>query len=69
MILIDGKKAAAELRQELKEEVSELKKKYNQVPGLKVILIGDLTPSQIYVRNKEKSAIEASIADFSLFLT
>ena len=29
MILIDGKKAAAELRQELKEEVSELKKKYN----------------------------------------
>ena len=51
MILIDGKKAAAKLRQELKEEVSELKKKYNQAPGLTVILIGDLTPSQIYVRN------------------
>ena len=61
MILIDGKKAAAELRQELKEEVSELKKKYNQVPGLTVILIGDLTPSQIYVRNKEKSAIEVGL--------
>ena len=61
MILIDGKKAAAELRQELKEEVSELKQKYNQVPGLTVILIGDLTPSQIYVRNKEKSAIEVGL--------
>ena len=61
MILIDGKKAAAELRQELKEEVSELKKKYNQVPGLTVILIGDLTPSKIYVRNKEKSAIEVGL--------
>ena len=61
MILIDGKKAAAELRQELKEEVSELKKKYNQAPGLTVILIGDLTPSQIYVRNKEKSAIEVGL--------
>ena len=61
MILIDGKKAAAELRQELKEEVSELKKKFNQVPGLTVILIGDLTPSQIYVRNKEKSAIEVGL--------
>ena len=61
MILIDGKKAAAELRQELKEEVSELKKKYNQVPGLTVKLIGDLTPSQNYVRNKEKSAIEVGL--------
>ena len=61
MILIDGKKAAAELRQELKEEVSELKKKFNQVPGLTVILIGDLTPSQIYVRNKEKSANEVGL--------
>ncbi len=61
MILIDGKKAAAELRLELKEEVSELKQKYNQAPGLTVILIGDLTPSQIYVRNKEKSAIEVGL--------
>ena len=61
MILIDGKKIAAELREELKQEVSELKSKYNKVPGLTVILIGDLAPSQIYVRNKEKSAIEVGI--------
>ena len=52
MILIDGKKAAAELRDELKKEVAELKIKYNKVPGLTVILIGDMAPSQIYVRNK-----------------
>ena len=61
MILIDGKKAAAELRQELKHEVTGLKAKYNKVPGLTVILIGDLTPSQIYVRNKEKSANEVGL--------
>ena len=61
MILIDGKKAAAELREELKKEVSQLKIKYNKVPGLTVILIGDLTPSQIYVKNKEKSAIEVGL--------
>ena len=61
MILIDGKKAAAELRAELKQEVTELKAKYNKVPGLTVILIGDLTPSQIYVRNKEKSANEVGL--------
>jgi methylenetetrahydrofolate dehydrogenase (NADP+)/methenyltetrahydrofolate cyclohydrolase len=61
MILIDGKKAAAELREELKKEVSELKTKYNKVPGLTVILIGDMAPSQIYVRNKEKSAKEVGL--------
>ena len=61
MILIDGKKIAAELREELKKEVSNLKIKHNKVPGLTVILIGDLTPSQIYVRNKEKSAKEVGL--------
>ena len=61
MILIDGKKEAANLREELKKEVSQLKAKYNKVPGLTVILIGDLTPSQIYVRNKEKSAKEVGL--------
>ena len=61
MILIDGKKEAALLREELKKEVSNLKAKYNKVPGLTVILIGDLTPSQIYVRNKEKSANEVGL--------
>ena len=61
MILIDGKKAAKELREELKKEVVELKAKHNKVPGLTVILIGDLAPSQIYVRNKEKSATEVRI--------
>ena len=61
MILIDGKKAAAELREELRQEVVELKTKYNKVPGLTVILIGDMAPSQIYVRNKEKSANEVGL--------
>ena len=66
MILIDGKKEAALLREQLKKEVSDLKVKYNKVPGLTVILIGDLTPSQIYVRNKEKSANEVGLKSLSL---
>ena len=61
MILIDGKKISAELREELKQEVADLKIKYNKVPGLTVILIGDMAPSQIYVRNKEKSANEVGL--------
>ena len=61
MILIDGKKEAATLILKLKDEVIELKKKYNEVPGLTVILIGEFAPSQIYVRNKEKSAKEVGL--------
>ena len=60
-MIIDGKKVAAELREELKQEVLKLRKKYNKVPGLTVILIGDMAPSQIYVRNKEKSATEVGL--------
>ena len=61
MILIDGKKEAGSLRLKLKKEVNELKKKFNDVPGLTVILIGKLAPSQIYVKNKEKSAKEVGL--------
>ena len=61
MILIDGKKIAAELREELKQEVTELKAKNNKIPGLTVILIGDMAPSQIYVRMKEKAANEVGL--------
>ena len=62
MNLIDGKKIAAELRNKLKVEVDGIKKKFNKVPGLAVILIGDLAPSQIYVKNKEKSAKEVGLS-------
>ncbi len=61
MILIDGKTIAAEVREELKKEVINLKSKTNKVPGLTVILIGDMAPSQIYVRMKEKAANEVGL--------
>ena len=61
MTIIDGKKTAADLRSNLKNEVDNLKKKFNRVPGLTVILIGEYAPSKIYVRNKEKSALEIGL--------
>ena len=61
MTIIDGKKTAADLRSNLKNEVDNLKKKFNRVPGLTVILIGEYAPSKIYVRNKEKSAVEIGL--------
>ena len=60
-MIIDGKKEAALLREEIKKEIISLKDKTNRVPGLTVILIGDFAPSQIYVRNKEKNSKEVGI--------
>ena len=61
MMIIDGKKEAALLREEIKKEILLLKEKTKKVPGLSVILIGDFTPSQIYVKNKEKNSKEVGI--------
>jgi len=60
-MIIDGKKEAALLREEIKKEISEIKKNNNRTPGLSVILIGDFAPSQIYVKNKEKNSKEVGI--------
>ena len=60
-MIIDGKKAAADLRSDLKKKVAELKSKYKAVPGLTVILVGEDAPSKIYVKNKEKSAVEVGL--------
>ena len=60
-MIIDGKKEAEALREEIKKEIESIKKRTNKVPGLVVILIGDLVPSQIYVKNKEKSSKEVGI--------
>ena len=60
-MIINGKKVAADLRGELKKKVVELKSSYNAIPGLTVILVGEDLPSKIYVKNKEKSAIEVGI--------
>ena len=60
-MIIDGKKEAQLLRDEIKKEIELLKSKNNKVPGLAVILIGDFVPSQIYVKNKERNAKEVGI--------
>ena len=60
-MIIDGKKEAQLLRDEIKKEIESLKSKNNKVPGLTVILIGYFVPSQIYVKNKERNAKEVGI--------
>ncbi len=52
--IIDGKKIAADIREELKAEVAALKEQ-NIIPGLGVILVGEDPASQSYVSAKEKA--------------
>ena len=60
-MIIDGKREAEIIRSELKKEISDLKSKTNKTPILTVILIGEFVPSKIYVKNKERSALEVGI--------
>jgi 5,10-methylene-tetrahydrofolate dehydrogenase/Methenyl tetrahydrofolate cyclohydrolase len=51
-MIIDGKKIAEDLRTKLKKEIGQIPSTQAK-PGLTVILIGDDTASQIYVKNKK----------------
>ena len=61
-MIIDGKKEAALLREEIKKEIFSIKEKHNKTPGLSVILIGNFAPSLIYVNNKEKNSKDIDIS-------
>ncbi|RPG94570.1 MAG: bifunctional methylenetetrahydrofolate dehydrogenase/methenyltetrahydrofolate cyclohydrolase FolD [Candidatus Pelagibacter sp. TMED263] len=61
MMIIDGKKEAEVLRNEIKKEISLLQEKTKKVPTLSVILIGNYAPSEIYVKNKVKKSKEVGI--------
>ena len=54
MTIIDGKLLAKNLRDKIANEVRE----FSRPPGLAVILVGDDSASQAYVRNKTKACVE-----------
>ncbi len=57
-VILDGKKIAGEIRQEIKKETEKIFLEKGVKPGLAVIIVGDDPASAIYVRNKEKAAQE-----------
>jgi methylenetetrahydrofolate dehydrogenase (NADP+)/methenyltetrahydrofolate cyclohydrolase len=58
MTIIDGKKTASEIREELKQKIDKLKSAGKNVPGLVTILVGENPASQVYVRSKIKDCEE-----------
>ncbi|PKP32074.1 MAG: bifunctional methylenetetrahydrofolate dehydrogenase/methenyltetrahydrofolate cyclohydrolase FolD [Bacteroidetes bacterium HGW-Bacteroidetes-16] len=55
-ILMDGKKTAAKIKEEIKVQVAQLIDDHDEAPHLAAILVGDDPASQTYVSSKEKAA-------------
>ncbi len=53
--IISGTEIAKQIKEELKQEITELREKHNLVPGLATVLVGEDPASQVYVGSKVKT--------------
>lgn len=67
--IIDGKVIAQDVKNKLKPKVSEFKSKFNKDITLAVILVGENSASQVYVRNKIKACEEVGIKSLTFYLS
>lgn len=63
-VVIDGKSAAARLKDGIAKAVAELKRRHGVTPGLATVLVGDDPASHVYVASKQKTAVELGMASF-----
>src|SRR5438105_3246854 len=59
--LLDGVTVAGRIRAELAPAVAAFTARARRPPGLGIVLVGEDAASEIYVRNKLKSAAEAGL--------
>ncbi|MBE7636419.1 bifunctional methylenetetrahydrofolate dehydrogenase/methenyltetrahydrofolate cyclohydrolase FolD [Sneathiella sp. P13V-1] len=59
--IIDGREFSAKVKDTVAKQVAVLKDKYQVTPGLAVVLVGEDPASQVYVRNKNHSTVEAGM--------
>ncbi|MFK7776675.1 MAG: bifunctional methylenetetrahydrofolate dehydrogenase/methenyltetrahydrofolate cyclohydrolase FolD [Gimesia sp.] len=60
-VIIDGKALAATFREQLAQEVAQLKAESQIVPHLTAVLVGEDPASAVYVRNKQRACEKAGI--------
>lgn len=63
--IINGRQLAAEIRQEIAEGAAAFARQCGRKAGLGVILVGDDPGSRVYVRNKERAAVDAGFESFT----
>ena len=66
--LIDGKMLSNKIRGEIAGKVGDFKKRAGRDINLSVILVGEDSASQVYVRNKIKACAEVGINSSALYL-
>lgn len=62
--LLDGKRLAQQIQQELTTQIQTLQSQIGRPPGLAVLMVGDNPASAAYVRNKERACERIGIASF-----
>ena len=62
--IIDGKAAAAALREEVAKEVARFRVATGRTPGLATVLVGEDPASAVYVRSKGRATLEAGMQSF-----
>ncbi|MEM9424812.1 MAG: tetrahydrofolate dehydrogenase/cyclohydrolase catalytic domain-containing protein [Spirochaetota bacterium] len=60
-VILDGKKCAAVIQEQLTKIVEQLQSRHHIIPGLDVLLIGDSAASISYVTGKKKAAEKVGI--------
>jgi methylenetetrahydrofolate dehydrogenase (NADP+)/methenyltetrahydrofolate cyclohydrolase len=61
MKIVDGKKIAQSIKEDIKKEISDLKSKYNVIPKIFTIVTGDNPESRLYLKLREKACEEVGI--------
>lgn len=67
-VLINGKEVSAEVKNRVKQQISELKEKHGIEAGLAVVLVGEDPASKVYVRNKKLACEATGIRSFEYYL-
>jgi len=62
---IDGKAAAAAIRQRVAEHVPAFEQKAGRAPGLATVLVGEDLASAVYVRSKNRATAETGMVSFA----
>ena len=60
--LLDGKAVAEQIRADLSDRIKASRRKLGRPPGLAIVLVGDDPASEVYVRNKLRTAEESGMS-------